>query len=258
MSTCRRPRHNPAATRKRAARRCVGLQGVDQTLASIAGAGSIDLGNGSLTTGSTTSTFAGSITGNGGLTKAGTGSIGGDATIEGIHAPGNSPGIQTVGGDLAYTAGSSVTWELADNTAALADRGVEFDGIDVGGNLTFSGATTLNLAFNASGSLVDWNDAFWATDKLGTDGWLIYDVTGSTTGLLNLSISGTTWLDAGGNSLTAIRPDASFAPEQVGDNVYLTFVAVPEPSALILAGIGGLLVGVMARRRKALCSERRP
>ncbi|NDC54944.1 MAG: autotransporter domain-containing protein, partial [Planctomycetia bacterium] len=38
-----------------------------------------------------------------GATLSGTGSIAGNATIEGLHAPGNSPGIQTVGGDLAYT-----------------------------------------------------------------------------------------------------------------------------------------------------------
>jgi len=39
----------------------------------------------------------------------------------------------------------------------------------------------------------------------------------------------------------SIRPDASFALEQVGSDVYLTFVAVPEPSTIVLVGIG--LVG---------------
>jgi hypothetical protein len=50
-------------------------------------------------------------------------------------------------------------------------------------------------------------------------------------------------------SADSIRPDASFALEQVGSDVYLTFVAVPEPSAIILAGLGiaGML---LARRRK--------
>jgi len=46
-------------------------------------------------------------------------------------------------------------------------------------------------------------------------------------------------------SADSIRPDASFALEQVGSDVYLTFVAVPEPSMIVLVSIG--LVGRLKR-----------
>ncbi|NDC54945.1 MAG: hypothetical protein EBZ74_11885, partial [Planctomycetia bacterium] len=49
--------------------------GASQSFDGIAGAGTINLGTTTLTTGSTTSTFAGSIAGNGGLTKAGPGTL---------------------------------------------------------------------------------------------------------------------------------------------------------------------------------------
>ncbi|MFM7109418.1 MAG: autotransporter-associated beta strand repeat-containing protein [Planctomycetaceae bacterium] len=184
-------------------------------------------------------------------TLSGTGTLGGDVTIAGIHSPGNSPGVQTVGGNLTYSGGASVTWELAGNTADLADRGSVFDGINVGGNLAFTGTTALNLVFNGPGSLVNWNDPFWDNDRQGTNGWLIYQTAGTTAGLANFAINGTTWLDAAGNSLLDVRPDAQFGIEQVGGNVYLTLAAVPEPDALVLAGLGVAMATWTARRRAA-------
>lgn len=184
-------------------------------------------------------------------TLSGTGSLGGNVTIEGLHSPGNSPGIQTIGGDLTYSgSSSSVLWELTANTAAPADRGVSYDGINVGGNLSFSAPTLLSLSFSGTGSTVDWNDSLWATDLSGTNGWLLYDVAGTTTGLENLAISGTTWLDAFGNSFADVRPESTFSVVQVGSDVYLQVVAVPEPSTIALIGIGGCALAAAKRRRR--------
>ena len=185
-----------------------------------------------------------------GTTLSGTGTLGGDVTVAGVHAPGNSPGVMVIGGDLTYFAGTVVEWELEGNASELSDRGILFDGIDVGGNLEFTDTTTLSLVFNGSGSLVDWTDPFWSTDKMGTDGWLIYETAGTTTGLGNLVVSGTPWLDSVGNSFLDVLPGASFGVQQVGSDVYLTLVAtVPEPSTLVLMAIGAGVMTFVARRR---------
>ncbi len=99
-------------------------------------------------------------------------------------------------------------------------------------------------------ALVNWNDPFWSTDKTGANGWLLYDVAGSTTSLINLEINAMNWLDAAGISLADVRPYATFGLEQVGSDVYLTFQAVPEPSSIILAGLGAAIVAWAARRRR--------
>jgi hypothetical protein len=98
--------------------------------------------------------------------------------------------------------------------------------------------------------LQNWNDDFWSLDRTGTDGWLIYDTAGTTAGLVNLSVAGSPWLDSLGNSLASIRPNASFGFEQVGDDVYLTFAAVPEPSSIVLMGLGSVIACLALRRRK--------
>lgn len=185
-------------------------------------------------------------------TLSGTGSLFGNVTIEGIHSPGNSPGVQTIGGDLTYSgSASSVVWELTANTASIVDRGVSYDGIDVGGNLAFAAPTILSLVFNSAGSTVNWNDSFWGTTATGTNGWLLYDVAGSTTDFSNFSISGTNWLDSLGNSLADVRPDTTFALSQIGSDVYVTLVAVPEPSSVVLLGVGAAIVAAVRQRRRS-------
>ncbi|MEY5019898.1 MAG: hypothetical protein RLZ22_986 [Verrucomicrobiota bacterium] len=178
-------------------------------------------------------------------TLMGSGTIAGNTTISGVHSPGNSPGVQTVEGDLTYTVGSSVVWELISNS--VSGRGTSYDGIDVDGNLIFSGATTINLDFALSGSAVDWSDSFWDTSIVGTSGWKIFDVTGSITGFQNLQLAASLLLDGQGDSLTTARSDASFVLYQGVDGVYLNYNAVPEPSAAILAALG--TIGLLRRKR---------
>jgi hypothetical protein len=177
---------------------------------------------------------------------SGGGTITGDVTISGSHTPGFSPGVQTFADDLTYTVGSSVVWELIDNT--IAGRGTSYDGIDVGGNLSFTGSTTINLDFALAGSTVSWSDGFWDTDITGTSGWKLFDVTGSISGFEdNLQLAAGPYTDGSSQSLTSVRSDASFYLYKGEDGIYLNYSAVPEPSAAVLAALSA--IGLLRRKR---------
>ena len=182
-------------------------------------------------------------------TLMGSGTIGGATTISGLHSPGTSPGVQTFSSDLTYTGGSStVLWELAANT--VSNSPVSFDQIVVGGDLDFTAATTLSLAFNSAGSTVNWSDSFWDVDRT----WTLYSVTGTTTNFGNLVLTGSpgSWLDTQSTpqSLSTARPSASFAIVQDGSNVNVVYAVVPEPAAMVLAAIG-IAAAAWARRHRA-------
>jgi autotransporter-associated beta strand protein len=191
-------------------------------------------------------TLTGALSTNSSTTVSGTGTITGNTTISGIHSPGNSPGVQSYGSNLSYVGGSSVTWELGVD--GLGTRGTDFDGINVGGILDFSGATTVNLAFNFAGSTVDWTDAFWDTSRTGTSGWLVYDVAGTTTNFSNLSVTAANWLDGSGGNFDTSNLGNTFSLYQDGSDIYLNYNVVPEPNvAALLGGLGTL---ILLRRRR--------
>ncbi len=196
-----------------------------------------------------TSTLGGNALVAAGAVLGGNGTISGNLTVLGTQAPGSSPGIQSVGGNLTYSGGSSsVEWELEAN--AIGSRGIDFDGINVGGDLIFEDSTILMLDFAVT---VDWTDAFWNTDKLGTSGWLVYDVTGSTTSFSNLGLSASsTWLDKDGVLLSAERAGASFSLYQDGSDIFLNYTAIPEPSTIALVTLGLAAFGLHRRLRRAV------
>jgi hypothetical protein len=184
---------------------------------------------------------AGNLSVAAGATLMGSGTVGGPATIAGIHSPGNSPGIETFSSDLTYSGGSSqVVWELWGNTNSSGDRGSLYDGINVGGNLDFAGLTSLILDFGGTGvGAVNWNDTFWDSPQT----WTLFSVTtGTTTNFGNFSLvnSSTSWLDSNGLAFSnSSRSENTFSVSQSGNNVVVTYtVIVPEPGAIALAGIG--------------------
>lgn len=177
-------------------------------------------------------------------TLGGAGTISGPTTIEGTHSPGNSPGLQTFGSNLTYSGGASVVnWELAGNT--ISGRGTNFDGIDVTGTLDFAGATTLNLSFDNLGSTVDWTNTLWLTDQT----WLLYEVTTATNNIGNFNIFTSNWKDSTGAFFNTVLTGSTFTLSQTGNDVFLNFTAIPEPSRTILLGLGSIAL-IFRRRRQ--------
>jgi fibronectin-binding autotransporter adhesin len=172
---------------------------------------------------------------------------------DGIHSPGNSPGVQTFENGISYDVGSTLIWELVGNTTS--NPGTAFDLVNVtGGNLSIADGALLQLEFQNTGlvsSTVNWSDDFWNVAQ----SWTIIDFSsaGTSSGNFTLLGSGASWLDSTGASLATARNGASFQVSKLNNDVVLSYViVVPEPGTLALAGIGIAAAAWAARRRKTL------
>lgn len=174
-------------------------------------------------TGGVTMSSGSTLTGNGGLFNA-------SVTINGIHAPGSSPGLQTFASGLTYGSTSTLNAELVGDTLGI--RGTNYDAIDVtGGNLTID----LSSVFKLIGSSIDYTVSLWDSDRAFT----IIDFTsaGTSAGIFSLDTS----------AAGSFAGEGSWALSNTSGDVVLTWTAVPEPAAALLGGMGMLL---LLRRRR--------
>lgn len=133
------------------------LNNFNNQIGSLAGAGLVNLGTGTLTVGTTTSTtFSGNLLGGGGLTKIGTGTLtlSGNNSYSGATAV-NAGTLQS-GSALALPSGTAVT-VLAGATLNLANQAGTVGSLAGAGNVTLGSATLTtggnNLATSFTGVL---------------------------------------------------------------------------------------------------------
>lgn len=189
--------------------------------------------------------YGAAVTVNSGATLKGTGTIAGMITVSGVHAVGNSAGIQTASGGASYLSGSAFEWELVANANAVA--GTEFDQLVVtAGNIDIASGAEIELVFNSLGSVVDWSDSFWSTDH----SWTVIDNTGtgSLVGVFGLNASGE-WIDSENQVLADAIAGAYFDVSYVDGDVILNYYAIPEPGTVGLTGVAGLIFALRRRTR---------
>lgn len=168
----------------------------------------------------------------------GSGTITGTVTVTsgGTYAPGNSPAIQTVTGDVGLGAGSIFEWELVANTATQSGSApYVYDQVNVGGTLSIDSTAILKIMLNTLSGTVDFNDLFWST----TQTWQVF-VGAGTTGASFTTIQVSA--DSLGQSYSAIHSRGAF--NYSSGSITWT---VPEVSS---ASVGVLLAAGLLRRQR--------
>jgi|GEM_PF-5311373 len=186
----------------------------------------------------------GTLTGNQLITSGGL--LSGSGTIDGnvsfadgsIHGPGNSPGIQTITGDVNY-AGTTFLWDLV-SSSATSIRGTDYDGVDIGGIFTGNGTAVFTVVLAGAETF---SDSFWTTNHSWTG---IFTADNSID--LNSIFDSFDYFQ--GATPTPSGPGILGSFSFSGNTLNYTIAGdpIPEPSSALF----GLLIGAgLLRRRRA-------
>ncbi|WP_202327022.1 autotransporter domain-containing protein [Mesorhizobium sp. 113-3-9] len=223
------------------------LNNFDQAIGSLAGAGSVKTGSGTLTTGGDNSStvFSGALSGTGGLKKAGSGTFelsGDNSGFSGatrvqagtLLVTGNLGGsVVTVDSGATLEGDGSIGGLVAEGTVAPGEHAI--DTLNVKGNLSFAAGSTYAVDLNAAGDS-DLIDAT-GTATIGAGANLTLANSGA-------YVSGQyTVLHAGGNLLgdktfTIIDPQVSyFLAASIGQDLNNIYVDIAQNKSLASAGL---------------------
>ena len=201
------------------------------------------------------------VTVNSGATLSGSGSIGGlIVNTGGTINPGNSPGTQTVTGNVVWNAGGNYNWQIHD-VAGTAGSSTGWDLLNITGTLNL-GALSVGSEFKINlwslsqaapdidGDAVNFDHAQNYTWTIATAGGGITNYTGANQFLVNIGATN------GTGGFSNLLANGTFSVVQSGNDLNLVFTSasapIPEPgtwaAAVLLAGGGAYLR--WRRRRK--------
>ncbi len=179
----------------------------------------------------------------------GSGTIGGQVIVSGTLTPGNSPGLLSTASQ-EWRPGGNYNWQVVDFGGTA---GVGYDSIAITGNLDLSALTAGSFAINlwslsATGPDVNGNAANFNPGVNAS--WKLVSTTSGIAGFNASSFVVNTTATNGTAGLSNAY-DGTFSVGKVGNNLVLTYTAVPEPSTWALLGLGlAALVIVRHRSRR--------
>jgi fibronectin-binding autotransporter adhesin len=184
-------------------------------------------------------------------TLSGTGAIGSTVTADSLAAtfsPGNSPGIMSFGASQTW---NSFTYLWENNNFLGTTAGTDFDQITIAGSLALTGSTgsyLLDITSLTSGNIAGDVGNFSDTNR----SWTILTTTGGISGF-----NAAHWTLSTTDFTSSPAATGSWSISNVGNDLVLNYViVVPEPATLTLAGLGVIVAGWAARRRRLTAGRR--